>query len=244
LQNIPRDESLRKAFIAEKGHVFIDADFSQIELRVIAHYTQDNRLVWAYQNGIDVHKQTIAIILGKDIEQITKEERGLGKAINFGLCYGMGVEKFAKLNNLSLSDATLYRDGFFATYPAIKHALHHYNELAKGQGFIVNMFGRRRRFKNEDNTFDAFNSLIQGTAGDICKIAMIKLSKELPKEAKLLLQVHDELLFEVPKESASEIKALIISIMERPIKGLDGKEFSVPIKVDAGVGETWADAKV
>lgn len=243
LQNIPRDAAIRSAFVPAADHVFIDADFSQIELRVIAHYTQDPNLVKAYQGGIDVHKQTAASVLGKSIDDVTKEERSFGKTLNFALCYGMGTESFSRRTGYSIEDATRYRNGFFNTYPKLKQALFDCSKEAENKGYIQNMFGRHRRFKSGDNTFMAFNSLIQGTAGDICKIALVYLSKALPEDVKMLLTVHDEILFEVPEDEAESVKQLIIDTMQRDLKGADGKGFTIPIKADAGIGRDWVEAK-
>jgi len=243
LQNIPRDTTIRSAFVPAPDHVFIDADFSQIELRVIAHYTQDQNLVKAYQSGIDVHKQTAASVLGKSIDDVTKEERSFGKTLNFALCYGMGAESFSRRTGYSIEDATRYRNGFFNTYPKLKQALFDYSKEAENKGYIQNMFGRRRRFKSKENTFMAFNSLIQGTAGDICKIALVYLKKALPEYVKMLLVVHDEILFEVPEHEAESTKQLIIDTMQRELKGADGKGFTIPIKADAGIGGDWVGAK-
>lgn len=243
LQNIPKDATIRSAFVPAPDHVFIDADFSQIELRVIAHYTSDPMLVKAYQSGLDVHKQTAASVLIKPIDEITKDERSFGKTLNFALCYGMGAETFSRRTRYPLDEAAKYREGFFQTYPKLKQALYDYAKQAEQSGYIQNMFGRRRRFKKDENTFMAFNSLIQSTAGDICKIAMGRLAKALPKEAKMLLQVHDELLFEVPAEMVESVKDTIVETMEILPKGIDGKEFTIPIKADAGIGENWESAK-
>lgn len=243
LQNIPRDATIRSAFVPAPDHVFIDADFSQIELRVIAHYTSDPMLVKAYQDALDVHKQTAASVLSKPINKITKDERSFGKTLNFALCYGMGAKTFSRRTGYTLEQATHYRNGFFNTYPRLKQALYDYSKQAEYKGYIQNMFGRRRRFKKGENTFMAFNSLIQGTAGDICKIAMVRLSQKLPEDVRMLLQIHDEILFEVPAEIADSVRETIVETMEVLPKGINGKEFSVPIKADAGIGENWQTAK-
>jgi len=243
LQNIPKDTTIRSAFVPAPGTVFIDADFSQIELRVIAHYTQDKKLLEAFKKDLDVHTQTAARVLNKPIDGITKDERSFGKTLNFALCYGMGASTFSKRTGYSLGDATRYRNSFFQTYPILKKTLYEYSKEAEQNGYIQNMFGRRRRFNSGENTFMAFNSLIQGTAGDICKIALVHLSKTLPEYVKMLLIVHDEIIFELPKENAESVKQLILDTMQRKLKGTDGKEFTVPIKADAGIGENWANSK-
>ena len=247
LQNIPRGDIIRSAFIPAEGHVFIDADFSQIELRCIAHYTQDENMLSAYHNCADLHKKTIADMLNKPIENVTDDERFIAKSINFGLAYGMGATALSKRLDVSKDEAQGLMDKYFGVYSKIKQYIHqHQMEVqkrtaAKGYGYVVNMFGRRRRMVNGDY-HKAFNALIQSTATDICKIQMVKLAEQLPETVKMVLQVHDEILFEVKKEEADATLKTIIEIMEMPVKGLDGNQFSVPIKVDAKIASNWADA--
>jgi len=241
LQNIPRGDIIRSAFIPEKDHVFIDADFSQIELRCIAHYTQDENMLAAYHNDADLHKKTIADMLGKPIEDVTEKERFIAKSINFGLAYGMGAAALSKRLGVSYEEAQSVMDKYFGVYSKVKsYILKHQMEVQK-RGYVVNMFGRRRRMVDGDY-HKAFNALIQSTATDICKIQMVRLASALPETVKMVLQVHDELLFEVPKGEALAVLSKIVSIMEMPVTGLDGKEFSVPIKVEAKIASNWADA--
>ena len=254
LQNIPRGDIIRSAFIPEKDHVFIDADFSQIELRCIAHYTQDENMLAAYKNDADLHKKTIADMLGKPIEDVTEKERFIAKSINFGLAYGMGATALSKRLGVDKDYAQSLMDKYFGVYSTVKSYIHqHQMEVqkrtavnfrgsSKGYGYVVNMFGRRRRMVKGDY-HKAFNALIQSTATDICKIQMVRLADALPESIKMVLQVHDELLFEVPKEESFGVLARIIEIMETPVTGLDGKQFSVPIKVEAKIASNWADAK-
>jgi DNA polymerase-1 len=241
LQNIPRGDIIRRAFIPEDGYVFIDADFSQIELRCIAHYTQDETMLAAYKNDADLHKKTIADMLGKPIEDVTEKERFIAKSINFGLAYGMGATALSKRLGVEKNYAQSLMDKYFGVYSKVKSGiLKHQMEVQK-RGYVVNMFGRRRRMVDGDY-HKAFNALIQSTATDICKIQMVRLAEALPSSVKMVLQVHDELLFEVPKEEAPAVLSKIVEIMETPVTGLDGNQFSVPIKVEAKIAENWADA--
>ncbi len=252
LQNIPRGDNrgamhseafcIRSAFIPEKDHVFIDADFSQIELRCIAHCTQDENMLAAYHDGADLHKKTIADMLGKPIEEVTDNERFIAKSINFGLAYGMGATALSKRLDVSKEEAQSLMDKYFGVYSKVKKYIYQHQQEVSTRGYVVNMFGRRRRMVNGDY-HKAFNALIQSMATDICKIQMVKLAEQLPETVKMVLQVHDEILFEVPIQEAEVVLEKIVSIMETPVKGLDGKEFSVPIKVDAKIASNWADAK-
>ena len=242
LQNIPRGDIIRSAFIPSEGHVFIDADFSQIELRCIAHYTQDENMLSAYHNDADLHKKTIADMLGKTIEEVTDDERFIAKSINFGLAYGMGARGLSKRLGVEKEEAQDLMDKYFGVYSKVKGYIHQHQTEVQQRGYVVNMFGRRRRMVHRDY-HKAFNALIQSTATDICKIQMVRLAEQLPETVKMVLQVHDELLFEVPKEEASSVLEQIVEIMETKVTGLDGNQFSVPIKVEANIAENWADAK-
>ena len=251
LQNIPRGDIIRSAFIPSEGHgfdtqatqpkVFIDADFSQIELRCIAHYTQDENMLAAYKNDADLHKKTIADMLGKPIEDVTEKERFIAKSINFGLAYGMGAKGLSKRLGVSKEEAQDLMDKYFGVYSKVKGYIHQHQMEVQQRGYVVNMFGRRRRMINRDY-HKAFNALIQSTATDICKIQMVRLQERLPESVKMVLQVHDEILFEVPEEEAESVLGQIVEIMETKVTGLDGNPFSVPIKVEAKIAENWADA--
>jgi DNA polymerase-1 len=241
LQNIPRGDIIRSAFIPAPDHVFIDADFSQIELRCIAHYTQDENMLSAYKNGADLHKKTIADMLGKSIDAVTDDERFIAKSINFGLAYGMGATALSKRLGVDKNYAQSLMDKYFGVYSQVKRYIHQHQMEVTKRGYVVNMFGRRRRVVHGDY-HKAFNALIQSTATDICKIQMVRLASALPETVKMVLQVHDELLFELPKEEAFSVLGQIVEIMETPVTGLDGNPFSVPIKVEAKIAENWADA--
>jgi DNA polymerase-1 len=241
LQNIPRGDIIRSAFIPAPDHVVISADFSQIELRCIAHYTQDENMLAAYHNGADLHKKTIADMLGKPIAFVTEKERFIAKSINFGLAYGMGATALSKRLGVEKEYAQSLMDKYFGVYSQVKQYIHQHQMEVQNRGYVVNMFGRRRRMIDGDY-HKAFNALIQSTATDICKIQMVRLAEALPETVKMVLQVHDELLFEVPEKEASVVLEKIIAIMETPVSGLDGKPFSVPIKVEAKIAANWADA--
>jgi len=241
MQNIPRGDIIRSAFLPEVDHIFIDADFSQIELRCIAHYTQDDNMLRAYRNDADLHKQTAADMLKKPIDDVTPQERALAKTINFGLAYGMGANALAKRLEIPVSEAKDLMDKYFRVYSKVRGYINQHRKDVERRGYVVNMFGRKRRLSGDYRK--AFNALIQGTATDICKIAMVRLAEALPDFVKMLLQVHDELLFEVPKDAAPSVLEQIVEVMEKPITGLDGTPFSVPIRVDAKIAASWADAK-
>jgi DNA polymerase-1 len=242
LQNIPRDKEIRSVFIPLPGHVFIDADFSQIELRCMAHYSQDEKMVEAYIKGLDLHRKTIADMLGKSIDDVTDDERFIAKSINFGLIYGMGATGLSKRLGVSEEKAEKFMEQYFNAYSGVKQFMFLCRKEAEQRGYVVTMFGRRRRF-SDGNCKDALNALIQGTAGDLCKISMVRLAKALPPYVKMLLTIHDEILFEVPQEQAEEVRKLILEMMEKPVKGIDGKEFTIPIKVEATIADNWGEAK-
>jgi DNA polymerase-1 len=242
LQNIPKDATIRSAFIAPEGHVLIDADFSQIELRCVAHYSEDPRMSDAFERDVDLHRKTIADIAGKAVDAVTPEERSLAKAINFGLIYGMGAPRLASSTGITLAQAEAFIAAYFETYSGVKRFRDRVNAYAESHGQVVNMFGRRRRF-GAGSRRTALNGLIQGTAADICRVKMIALDAMLPPDNKMLVQVHDEILFEAPQERVDEAVNLIRSIMEAPVKDAKGRPFRVPIRVDIGVGRSWGDAK-
>jgi len=249
MQNIPRGDIIRSAFIPGDDQVFIDADFSQIELRCIAHYTQDDNMLKAYRSDADLHKQTAADMLKKPIDEVTPQERALAKTINFGLAYGMGANALAKRLDIPVKEAKELMNTYFRVYSKVRGYISKHRKEVERRGYVVNMFGRKRRLSGDYRK--AFNALIQGTATDICKVAMVRLAEVLPSHVKMLLQVHDELLFEVPKDATPSVLEKIVEVMEKPISGnrrrpdgeVDGREFSVPIRVDAKIAENWGAAK-
>ena len=242
LQAIPRGATIRSAFVAEADHVLIDVDFSQVELRCAAHYAQDPKMMEAFEQDVDLHKKTIADIFDKPIEEVTAGEREQAKALNFGLIYGMGAKALASATGLSLAAAKAFIEAYFTTYKNVRQIREDVLAYTRRHGHIVNMFGRRRRFP-EGNIRTAFNSMIQGTAADICRNKMIALDNTLPAETRMLVQVHDELLIEAPRDKAGEYVDFITSIMESPVEDAKGRPFRVPIRVEAGVGRSWGEAK-
>ena len=243
LQAIPKDATIRSAFIPDDGDVLIDVDFSQVELRCAAHYARDPKMIEAFRNDIDLHRKVIADIAGKRIEDVTPEERALAKAVNFGLIYGMGPRSLARATGLTLRQAEAFIDAYFETYAGVRRSRREVLAYAEKHGQIINMFGRRRRFPNGD-VRTAYNGLMQSTAADLCRLKMIALDAELPENVRMLLQVHDEILFEAPAAEADKAARQIVEIMERPITDAKGRPFRVPIRVEVGVGKNWGEAKV
>ncbi len=251
LQNIPvRSElgrEVRRAFVAEPGFSLITADYSQIELRVLAHMSSDPNLIAAFQNGEDIHRATAAAILGKDPSDISKNERRAAKTVNFGLIYGMGAYSLARDLGVDVAQAQAFIDAYFERFPRVKAYMDGLREVARRKGVVTTLFGRVRRIANLDHRSAnvraaaermAINAPIQGTAADLIKLAMIELDHQLRgNEARLLLQVHDELILETPRGTERETAALVRNIMEHRI------ELKVPLIVDVGWGDSWYDAK-
>ncbi len=252
LQNIPiRTEAgrrFRKYFTAsDADHVLIDADYSQIELRVLAHMSGDEHMTAAFVSGEDIHTATSCRVFGVSPENVTVEMRKRAKAVNFGILYGMGDFSLADDLKISRAQAKEYIESYLSSYSGIEKYLEDTIEGAKNDGYTVTMFSRRRyipelsapnKMVRNFGERIARNSPIQGTSADIIKIAMINVDKKLKEsglEARLLLQVHDELLVEARREHADEVYKLLISEMENAVK------LSVPLKVEAEIGDTWFD---
>ena len=254
LQNIPIRTELgrliRKAFIPSgEEHVLIDADYSQIELRVLAHYSQDKAMCDAFNNNADIHTITAAQVNGIPEHMVTPSMRSDAKAVNFGIVYGISDFGLAKDLGISVYEAKKYISSYFNNYPDIDKLLKRLVEDAKEKGYSETLMGRRR-YLPEINSPKymvrkfgervAMNMPIQGTAADIIKIAMINVNKELKKggyRSKLILQVHDELLIDAPKEEAEKVTELLKNCMQ------DAFELSVPLKVDVNAGKCWYDCK-
>ena len=253
LQNIPiRTELgrlLRKVFIPKEGFVFLDADYSQIELRVLAHMSGDEKLIQAYREAQDIHRMTASQVFHIPFEEVTPLQRRNAKAVNFGIVYG--ISSFGLSQDLSITrkEAAQYIENYFETYPKIKGFLDGLVEHAKEEGYVTTMFGRRRpvpELKSSNfmqRSFGervAMNSPIQGTAADIIKIAMIRVHKRLKEEnlkSRLILQVHDELLIETAKEEIQEVS----KILEEEMKG--AAALSVSLEIDMHTGNNWYEAK-
>ena len=254
LQNIPvRTElgkNIRRAFLAEKDdYVLVNADYSQIELRVLAHISGDETLKNAFLSGEDIHARTAAEVFGMDINEVTSEMRSRAKAVNFGIVYGISDFGLAKNIKCSRKEAAEFIEKYFEKYPKIKQFMHDSIEFAKHEGYAKTILNRRReipdiRAKNfNTRSFGervAINTPIQGSAADIIKLAMLKTHQYLassPLRAKLILQVHDELILEVHSDDAQEVKEKLKQIMENVI------ELNVPLIADANSGRTWFDLK-
>lgn len=253
LQNIPvRTElgrMLRKVFIPKDGFVFLDADYSQIELRVLAHMSGDEKLIQAYQEAQDIHRITASQVFHIPFDEVTPLQRRNAKAVNFGIVYG--ISSFGLSQDLSISrkEAAQYIESYFHTYPKIKGFLDGLVEEAKEKGYVSTLFHRRRpvpELKSSNfmqRSFGervAMNSPIQGTAADIIKIAMIRVNKRLKEEnlkSRLVLQVHDELLIETAKDEVEQVSA----ILEQEMKEV--AHLSVALEIDMHTGENWYEAK-
>ena len=254
VQNIPirleEGRLIRKAFVPSlTDHVLIGADYSQIELRILAHVCQTESLIEAFNHGEDIHAKTASEVFGLNINDVTDEERRAAKAINFGIVYGMSAFGLSENLNITPFDAKRYIDEYLKTYDGIKDYMEKTIAEAKVNGFVETLFLRRRYVpeithknfmvrKVAERT--AINAPIQGSAADIIKVAMIEVDKLMKMhgvKSKMILQVHDELLFDVPKEEVDKMMAIIKTAME------SATELSVPLKVDIGSGESWYDAK-
>ena len=248
LQNIPvrteEGRELRKMFVASKGCKLLSADYSQIELRLLAHYSGDPVLCKAYQDGLDIHTATAAQIFGVNIDDVTSEMRRSAKAVNFGIIYGISPYGLAQNLGIPQSVAKEYIERYFQTYPTIKQFLDSSIEMYKEKGFVSTLFGRIRNFDNvvpnsRDARFSeraAMNMPLQGTASDIIKIAMLNVSNELKKrnlKAKLILQIHDELILDVPENEVDEVRELVREKMENVAK------LRIPLIVEIDVGNSW-----
>ncbi len=247
LQNIPVKTELgrevREGFVAKEGYTLLGVDYSQIELRLLAHFSKDSTLCEAFSEDKDIHMQTAVKIFGPEM---AKEKRGVAKSINFGLLYGMGARKLADTLNITTKEAKSYIKSYFENFPTVKEYLKSVGEEAKKRGFVETILGRKRFFDFENANGmqlamferEAVNTLFQGSAADIIKLSMNKIVRELVcEDLKLLLQIHDELIFEVQKSKAEEFARKIEEIMENIIS------LRVPLKVSVGIGENWGKLK-
>ncbi len=253
LQNIPiRTElgaEIRRGFIPQEGHVFFSADYSQIELRILAHYSEDPAFLEAFRQGEDIHRQTAALIFGVPREAVTREMRDRAKTVNFAVIYGIGAFSLANRLGISNAEGKQFIEAYFERFPGVRAYLDRQIELAREQGYVETLTGRRRyipEISARNFSVRAFgeraatNAPIQGSSADIIKIAMIDIHRELREgghRGKMLLQVHDELLFEVPREEVDGLRAMVKAKMEGAI------ELKVPLRVETGVGENWLACK-
>ena len=252
LQNIPiRDEDgkeIRKAFIPDPGCEFFSADYSQIELRIMAHLSGDHNMIEAFQHGYDVHAATSAKIYKVPIEEVTKDMRRKAKTANFGIIYGISVFGLAERMNVDRKEAKELIDGYFQTYPQIQDYIEQSKQFAKTHGYVETVFHRKRYLPdiNSHNATvrgyaerNAVNAPIQGSAADIIKVAMARIYQRFRNnnlKAKLLLQVHDELNFSVPIEEKAIVEKIVSEEMEQAYL------MKVPLKVEFGWGENWLEA--
>ena len=252
LQNIPvrgdDGKEIRKAFVAEEGCTFFSADYSQIELRIMAHLSQDEHLIQDFRDGRDIHAATAARIFHKPLEEVTRDERRKAKTANFGIIYGISAFGLAERMEVSRTEAKELIDSYFKTYPKVKEYMEKSVEVARERGYILTEFGRRRYLPDITSRNavvrgyaerNAVNAPIQGTAADIIKIAMIRIDERLRHEAlqtKMILQVHDELNFSVPPTELEHVKQLVVEEMERAFA------MSVPLIADCGSGINWLEA--
>ena len=252
LQNIPiRGEDgkeIRKAFIPEPGCLFFSADYSQIELRVMAHLSQDPQMIEVFREGKDLHAATAANIYKKPIEEVTRDERTKSKRANFGIIYGITVFGLAERLDIPRDEAKMLIDGYFQTFPEVHDYMEKSKEVARKQGYVTTLFGRRRYLPdiNSANSVvrgfaerNAINAPIQGTAADIIKVAMIHIFQRFKTEgikSKMILQVHDELNFSVYPDEKEKVERIVLEEMQNAF------HMSVPLVADSGFGENWLEA--
>ena len=252
LQNLPirseRGQLIRQAVIPDEGCVFLSADYSQIELRLMAHFSQDPHLVEAFRSGQDIHAATAAKIFNVPIEQVTKDQRRQAKTANFGIIYGISAFGLAQQLDCSRSEAKALIDGYFAAFPGVIDYIERQKELAREQGYAITLFGRKRYLPDilsHNATVRSFaernavNSPIQGTAADIIKMAMVTIHRRLKDEglkAQMIMQVHDELNFNVPMNEVDMVREIVVSEMQNVV------HLTVPLIADCGVGKNWLEA--
>ncbi|MFT5437726.1 MAG: DNA polymerase-1, partial [Ulvibacter sp.] len=253
LQNIPirteRGREVRKSFIPrDKDYVLLAADYSQIELRIIAALSQEETMIQAFKDGEDIHASTAAKVFNIPLEEVTREQRGNAKTVNFGIIYGVSAFGLSNQTDLSRSEAKELIETYYETYPKLRSYMSEQVEFARENGYVQTVLGRRRYLNaiNGSNAIvrgaaerNAVNAPIQGSAADIIKIAMINIHKKLSEgnyKSKMLLQVHDELVFDIYRPELDELKILIKSEMEGAYK------LEVPLDVELGIGENWLEA--
>jgi DNA polymerase-1 len=249
LQNIPiraeEGRRIREAFIAAPGNLLISADYSQIELVVLAHLSQDENLIAAFKDGTDVHARTASLIFGIAEDQIKNDQRRIAKTINFGVMYGMSAFRLSNELGISRTEASNFIAAYFNTYAGVRRFIEELIKKTESSGYVSTILGRRRYIRtiNSANKTEkaaaeriAVNTPIQGSAADIVKTAMLNLDKRLATEqspARLLLQVHDELILECPKGAVAETVTLVKAEMEQAVK------LSIPLRVSVETGNKW-----
>ena len=252
LQNLPirseRGQLIRQAVIPDEGCLFLSADYSQIELRLMAHFSQDPHLVEAFRSGQDIHAATAAKIFNVPIEDVTKDQRRQAKTANFGIIYGISAFGLAQQLDCSRSEAKALIEGYFAAFPGVIDYIEQQKQLAREQGYAVTLFGRKRYLPDilsHNATVRSFaernavNSPIQGTAADIIKMAMVTIHRRLKEEglkAQMIMQVHDELNFNVPQNEVDKVREIVVNEMQNVV------HLTVPLIADCGVGTNWLQA--
>ena len=252
LQNIPvrtaEGRRIRQAFIAPKGYKLLAADYSQIELRIMAHLSKDEGLMNAFRHNLDVHTATAAEVFKVELDKVTSDQRRSAKAINFGLIYGMGAQKLGKDIGVDTKTAKAYIDVYFARYPGVREYMERTRAQAADQGYVETLFGRRLYLPDIHSNKPqeraaaertAINAPMQGTAADIIKKAMVRVDNWLTDsglDAKVILQVHDELVLEVREDLVAEVSEKIREHMSA------AAQLDVPLLVDVGVGDNWDEA--
>ena len=257
LQNIPikseDGKDIRKSFVAEKGHSLISADYNQIEMRILADLANVKELKKAFKNNEDIHSLTASQIFNINIDKVNQDQRRKAKAINFGIIYGISQYGLAKQINVSNYEAEEFLNSYFAKFPEIKVYMDQTIKFCRKTGYVNNIFGRKSHFMNiNDKNFNvrnfqeraAINAPIQGSASEIMRLAMIRLSEKLNdqknKKTKMLLQIHDELIFETPKDDVKRISKIIIEEMSSVVNS-DHHSFSIPLTVDINTGNNWGE---
>ena len=252
LQNLPirseRGRFIREAVIPDEGCLFLSADYSQIELRLMAHFSQDEHMLAAFRSGQDIHAATAARIYRLPIEQITKDQRRNAKTANFGIIYGISAFGLAQQLDCSRTEAKQLIDDYFAAFPRVISYIENQKRIARERGYAETLFGRKRYLPDilsNNPTVRSFaernavNAPIQGTAADIIKIAMVSIHRRLKEEglrAQMIMQVHDELNFNVPKEEVERVRGIVVSEMQNAV------HLSIPLIAECGVGENWLEA--
>ncbi|MBO4665774.1 MAG: DNA polymerase I [Paludibacteraceae bacterium] len=250
LQNLPirseRGQLIRRAVIPDEGCLFLSADYSQIELRLMAHFSQDPHLLAAFRSGQDIHAATAAKIFGVPLEEVTKDQRRRAKTANFGIIYGISAFGLAQQLDCSRAEAKALIDGYFAAFPKVIDFIESQKAFAREHGYVETLFGRRRYLPdiNSHNATvrsfaerNAVNAPIQGTAADIIKMAMVSIHAKLaPFNAQLILQIHDELCFNVPEAQIEPVRQMVVNEMENVV------HLSVPLIAEAGFGHNWLEA--
>jgi DNA polymerase-1 len=254
LQNIPiktdKGREVRKAFIARnEDYVLLSADYSQIELRIVASIANEQNMIEAFKQGIDIHTATAAKVYGVGVAEVTSEQRRNAKAVNFGIIYGQSAFGLSQSLGIPRKEAGAIIEEYFKQYPNIKQYMNDTIQFAKENGFVQTLMGRRRYLRDINSANftvrgfaerNAINAPIQGSAADMIKLAMIRIHQRMKKEAslksKMILQVHDELLFDVHKSEINEMKNLVKEEMENAMP------LQVPVIAEAGTGENWLEA--